>query len=166
METLSDDWQNFVSTTPNLKESERYGSFTTDFGNYRLICMSSAIGELSNDKIKKGDVPAVYHRERQSVEIGASNQGVEEQINRIRAIKTRQKNEKFEYFKIPKDAKIITGDNWFIVFNEKGIIERCCLNNDENAKKEYDASYLQLTSKIEEKGISKREQTYKGNMKF
>ena len=77
MDTTSEDWKSFKANTMNLRE--KYG-FTTDYDGYGLICMKSAVGGLTPDKIKKGDVPAVYHRTRKQISIDESNEKVEAMV--------------------------------------------------------------------------------------
>ena len=149
MENISDDWEKFVTHTKNLMESVN-GYFNTDYGNYSLICMNSAIGELTSDKIKKGDVPAMYKRTRKQISIDEPSEILEQYINKIRAIHSNQTGNKFLYIKLPKKCKVISGDNWYIIFDEQGILDSCCLPLDTCAKKEFNTVNQELIKNYEQ----------------
>lgn len=142
MENQSDDWKRFVSSTKNLRESKILGKFNTDFGNYSIVCIKSAIGNLTPDEIKKGDVPAVYKRTRKQINIVESSEISEQYINRVRAHYSYQSGESFNYTKIPKNCKTVIGDNWYIVFNEQCILDGCYLPSDKFAEEEF-CSFMQ-----------------------
>ena len=144
METDSEDWKQFRRNTKNLREVLKQDYFTTDFGNYSLICMKTAIGELTPEKIKKGDVPGLYHRPRKHLAISNPNENLENYINRIRACYSYETGKDFNYFKLPYDCKIITGDNWYIVFGNQEIIDSCYLLDDHLAEKEFKTVIEQL----------------------
>lgn len=156
METDSEDWKQFRATTKNLMEAARNDYFATDFGKYPLICMKSAIGELTPDKIKKGDVPALYHRTRQQVSINESNEDIENYVNKIRACFSYQTGQEFRCLKVPRSCKVVIGDNWYIVFGEHGVFDGCCLPNDNYAKMEFDAFMGQLLSKQGDLNVSEQ----------
>ena len=144
METDSEDWNKFKTTTKNLRESTVYDYFTTDFGCYSLICMKSAIGELTPEKIKKGDVPALYLRKRKEVTVNEPNENIENNINRIRACYSHQTGKEFSYAKIPQGCRVVIGDNWYIVFGNQGILDSCYLSNDSVAEMEFNTVMEQL----------------------
>ena len=154
MDGTSEDWKNFVANTKNLKEAKQSGRyFTTDFGNYSLICIKSAVGSLSPDKIKKGDVEAVYTRNRKKICTEVANEKIEDYINKIRGIEAYQTNGLFTYLKLPKDSKVVSGDNWYIVYNNEGIVDGRYLNSDEYAKSEYNSymeRILEVSNSIED----------------
>ena len=141
MDTDSEDWKTFKANTRNLRERDR---FTTDYGNYSLICMKSAIGDLTPDKIKKGDVPALYMRARKQINVEKPNESIEINVNRIRAMYSHQTGKEFEYIKIPQDCKIVNGDNWYAIIGNQGIIDSCYLPNDEFAQQEFNTIMQQL----------------------
>ena len=144
METDSEDWKQFRTNTKNLRESARQDYFTTDFGNYSIICMKSAVGELTPDKIKKGDVPALYSRARKQVTVYEPSESIENDINKIRACYSHQTGKDFSYIKVPQGCKIMTGDNWYIIFGNQGIIDSCYLSNDRFAEMEFNSVTEQL----------------------
>lgn len=158
METESEDWKEFKSNTKNLREAAKNDWFTTDYGNYSLICMKSAVGELTPDKIKKGDVPALYMRARKRISINEPNENIEIVVNKIRAMYSHQTGKAFEYIKIPQDCKIVNGDNWYAILGNQGIIDSCYLPNDEFAKREFNSIMEQLTASqqvVEDISVSK-----------
>lgn len=144
METDSEDWRQFRSNTKNLREAAKQDYFNTDFGNYSIICMKSAVGELTPEKIKKGDVPALYKRTRKQVTVSESNKNIENDINKIRACYSHQTGEKFSYIKVPQGYKTVTGDNWYIIFSNQGILDSCYLSNDKFAVMEFNSAIEQL----------------------
>lgn len=144
METESEDWKQFINNTNNLIESVTNDYFYTDFGNYNLICMKSAVGELTPEKIKNGDVKALYHRNRKKVSINEYSENTENHVNRIRACYSHQTDTEFSYLKITKESKIATGDNWYIIFGNQGLIDSCYLSNDKYAELEFNTVIGQL----------------------
>ena len=142
MDTESEDWKNFKKNTRNLREAANY--FTTDYSNYSLICMKSAIGELTPDKIKKGDVPAVYIRKRNPITVHEPGEKIETTVNRIRAIFSHQTGKEYEYIKLPQDCEIMTGDNWYAILGNQGLIDSCYLPNDVFAQQEFNTIMEQL----------------------
>lgn len=146
MENQSEDWKKFVFSTKNLRESITSGRFTTDFGGYPLICIKSAIGELTPEKIKRGDVEALYSRNRKQITIDEPSEVIEKQINKVRAIYCHQNNSKFSYLKIPQNYKIINGDNWYIILGEEGILDSCYIANDKFAEREFNSIMEQITN--------------------
>lgn len=146
MENKSEDWKKFVSTTKNLKEALKLDFFQTDFGGYPIICIKSAIGELSPEKIKRGDVEALYSRNRKQISIDEPSEIIEKQVNKVRAIYCHQNNSKFSYFKIPENCKIINGDNWYIIFGEQSLLDSCYISSDKFAEREFNSIMEQITN--------------------
>lgn len=144
MDAESDDWKQFRNATKNLSEASRNDFFNTDFGNYSLICMKSAIGELTPEKIQKGDVPALYPRTRKQISVNEYSDNIEVYVNKIRACYSHQTGNDFNYIKIPQGCKIVTGDNWYIIFGNQGLIDSCYLSNDQFAELEYNSVMGQL----------------------
>lgn len=158
METESEDWKRFQATTKNLREAARNDYFTTDFGNYSLICMKSAVGELTPDKIKKGDVPALYARPRRQVTIDKPSDTIEARVNKTRANYSYQTGKDFKYIKVPKECKVINGDNWYIILGNREIIDSCYLPNDEFSQQEFNSVMEQLMASqqvVEDMPVSK-----------
>ena len=106
--------------------------------------MKSAVGDLTPDKIKKGDVPALYMRARKQINAEKPNESIEINVNRIRAMYSHQTGKKFEYIKIPQDCKIVNGDNWYAIIRNQGIIDSCYLPNDEFAQQEFNTIMQRL----------------------
>ena len=71
IEHSSDDWLKFKQT-PFLLEAKKTDFFTTDYSysisrnNTNLL--ATAIGDLTPDKIKQGDVPALYRKGKHTEE--------------------------------------------------------------------------------------------------
>lgn len=144
MDTESDDWKCFVTTTKNLRESKERNYFYNDYSGYPIICIKSAIGDLTPEKIKKGDVPALYHRTRKQVSIRNTNENLENYVNKIRALFSHQTDKDFTYLKIPQGLQIAYGDNWYIVLDKNQIIDSCYLPSDNLAKIEFETFMDQL----------------------
>ena len=144
MDAQSPDWQQFRSAAKNLREASTNDYFNTDFGDYSLICMKSAIGELTPEKIRKGDVPALYPRTRKQVSVRECSEDIEIYVNKIRACYSHQTGNEFNYIKLPQESKIVTGDNWYIMFGNNGLIDGCYLSNDQFAELEYNTVMGQL----------------------
>lgn len=106
--------------------------------------MKSAVGELAPEKIKKGDVPALYPRTRKQVTVNEPNETIENDINKIKACYSHQTGKDFSYVKVPQGCKIVTGDNWYIVFGNQGILDSCYLSNDQLAEMEFNTVMGQL----------------------
>ncbi len=147
MDTQSDDWQEFISTTKNLNEAKNGNNFNTDYGGYPIICIKSAVGVLTPDKIKKGNVPALYPRVRKQVNVNELNENLENYVNKIRAGFSYQTGKEFSYLKVPQNCKVVTGDNWYIVFGNQGVLDGSYLPNDKYAKMEFDKFMEQLLPK-------------------
>lgn len=156
MDTQSEDWQQFISTTKNLREAKSGSYFKTDYGVYPIICIKSAVGVLTPDKINKGKVPALYHRIRKQVNVNEPNENLENYVNKIRACFSYQTGQEFSYLKVPKSCKIVTGDNWYIVFENQEVLDGCYLSNDKYAKIEYDTFMENLLSNQQDIGINEQ----------
>ena len=65
-------------------------------------------------------------------------------INKIRACYSHQTGEKFSYIKVPQGYKTVTGDNWYIIFSNQGILDSCYLSNDKFAVMEFNSAIEQL----------------------
>lgn len=143
MDTESEDWENFVSNTDNLQEIKYSGdTFSTDFCNYSLICIaSSKNGKLVKKDIIKKDVDAVYERPRNKIIITEKPDTIIiNKINKINAMNSYYNTSQFESVSIPKGALTFVGDNWYIIYDKKNIIESCLLDFDSRAKIEFEAT--------------------------
>lgn len=132
MDNESKDWFDFIDNTENLQEDKE--SFSTDYRNYDLICIAKSNKELNSDNIKRKDVEAIYKRSRSKIIVDKVDIN---RINRIKAIKSCMEYDIVKYHNYPDDSIMITGDNWFIVYNDK-IIDKCILSFDKKAKEEYE----------------------------
>lgn len=142
MDTESEDWIDFVNNTANLQEiSDSTDTFSTDYGNYSLICMAySKIGNLKVWDIKPKDVEAVYDRPRNKVIVTEKPDiTVIKKINKINAINSYNNLTGFKSVSIPKGALTFVGDNWYIIYNNGAIINFCLFNFDNKAKNEFNA---------------------------
>ena len=101
---------------------------------------------MSPDKIKRGDVQALYSRNRKPITIDEPSEFIEKQINKVRAIYSHQNNSKFSYLKIPENCKVINGDNWYIILGEQGLLDSCYITNDKFAEREFNSIMEQITN--------------------
>ena len=69
MECNSADWKNFVKNTYYLEECDGENVFSTDYGEYPLICISStkSANEIKPSDIKSKNVKALYTRKRNDI---------------------------------------------------------------------------------------------------
>lgn len=143
MDTESEDWEDFINNTLNLQEVEdTIDRFSTDYGEYPLICMASHKGKkLQVKDIKKKDVDAVYSRVRNKI-IGTDkpDEDILNKINKINAINSYYNSIDFEIIKIPENSIVFVGDNWFIIYNNGKIVDSCLLDFDNKAKIEFEAT--------------------------
>lgn len=143
MDNESEDWNQYIENTNNLRESEEDGFFYTDYGDYPIICFASSKGEkeIIPEDIKNQNVPALYERKRNKI-FATSTLDLEiyRKINKINAIKRYHEDEDYQEVEIPIGSVIFTGDNWFIIFNNGTIINSCLLHFDQKAKIEYEAT--------------------------
>lgn len=147
MDNQSEDWDQYIENTKNLRESVEEGYFYTDYGGYSLICFASSKGEseIVPEDIKPGNVPALYERKRNKIFVTATpDLDVYRKINKINAIKRYYEDEEYQRVEIPIGSVIFTGDNWFIIYNNGTIINSCLLDFDEKAKIEYEITKKEL----------------------
>lgn len=143
MDTESEDWNDFANNTDNLQEvDDPSDTFSTDYGDYSLICMAySKSGKLKVRDIKPKDVEAVYDRPRNKIIVTEKpDANVVNKINKINAINSYNNTTDFESISIPKGAITFVGDNWYIVFGNGNIISSCLLDFDSKAKIEFEAT--------------------------
>ena len=144
MERESVDWTEFVYNTNNLQTiDDFYDWFSTAFANYPIICMASSknIELLEPDDFEFGNVDAVYKRSRNKVIVtDGSNEVALRKINKINGIHTFFEEEEFEAVEIPDTSIVLTGDNWYIIYNNGEIINSCLLEFDAKAETEFRAS--------------------------
>jgi len=142
MDVLSDDWNNFIDTSPNLEEADyRYG-FTTDYAkdnsNYRLIAISQNNKIIDKKDLIRDDVEALYERKRNKLQVSNINDNILKKIYKIKAI-DNYFNKKKNNLCIPDNSSAIVGDNWFLIYdNNYEIINYCVLNFDIKAIKEFE----------------------------
>ena len=138
MDHDSQDWKDFVTNTQNLQENN---TFTTDYGNYSLLCMASnkTIGRIKPKDIKPKDVQAVYTRPRNKIIVTENlDANIISKINKINGIYSYFNETEFESASIPKGTIIFMGDNWYIEYNDGTIIKSCVLDFDKKAVAEYE----------------------------
>ena len=152
MDTKSDNWFDFIDNTRNLN-SYKNGKIKTDFGASNIVCIYSNIGKITRNKIKLCDVDAIYKRKRNDVRVYSNNIKIESYINRIRAIDSYIKKDKFEYLKLSDKDRTMIGDNWYIVYDSNKIIDSLVLDEDMEAEVEYmdNLEYLNYLLKLKNK---------------
>ena len=152
MDTKSDNWFDFINNTRNLN-SYKNGKIKTDFGASNIVCIYSNIGKITRNKIKLCDVDAIYKRKRNDVRVYSNNIKIESYINRIRAIDSYIKKDKFEYLKLSDKDRTMIGDNWYIVYDSNKIIDSLVLDEDMEAEVEYmdNLEYLNYLLKLNNK---------------
>ena len=142
----SDDWKNFVRNTNNLHNCSIDEGFSTDYGNYSLICVASKkilniFNRIDSRDIKPKDVQAVYTRKRNNIIItDMSNVDALNKINRINGIYSYLNNCKFEGISIPNETLLFVGDNWYIAYLNGDIKKSLVLDFDKKAQIEYEAT--------------------------
>lgn len=147
MDTTSEDWKNFVNNTENLQEiHDEDDTFSTDYGNYDLICVVSSkkhriFRKLIAKDIKPKDVEAVYTSPRSKI-IATENPDINiiNKINKINGINSYLNDTNFESIEIPKGTTIFIGDNWYIAHNNGVIIQSCILDFDKKAVIEFEVT--------------------------
>lgn len=149
MDNNSEDWENFVKNTKNLQEcnDEDLNYFCTDYDEYRLICMASIKepAKISCEDIRPKNVDALYERERAPIIVTDKvDDSIMKKINKIRGIQFYFEEKEFESIEIPKQSVILTGDNWYIIYNNGKIVDFCVLDFDTKAKIEFKATSIIL----------------------
>lgn len=148
MDNDSEDWKKFVENTKNLQRC--YDCFTTDYGDYELICMASIKEpeEISPKDIKPKNVDALYERKRTPIIVtNQIDESIMRKIDKIRGIKLYLEEKECELIEIPKQSVILTGDNWYIIYNNGEIVDFCVLDFDKKAKIEFKATSIILKEK-------------------
>ncbi len=153
MDNKSSDWFDFIHNTANLQEIFDGGDvFSTDYGKYSLICVASSkeININNNTKlpIKRKNVPALYSRKRSMIVIGNPDENHIDKINRIKGIFCSLNKISYKNVLFPPKSVVIIGDNWYIVYNNKSIIDACVLEFDKNALIEYENTIKILENKL------------------
>ena len=153
MDYLSEDWHNFVNSTGSLQEVfDEREIFSTDYGEYSLICMahSSRIIDAKQMKlpIKSKNVPALYKRKRSKIVIDNPNVDIINKINSIKGIYSYLNSTDYSDISLPMDSIIFIGDNWFIAYYKGEIIDSCVLATDKDACIEYEAAKKILESDV------------------
>jgi len=146
MDYVSENWYHFIETTKNLKEAKRENRFTNDYDNYPLICLASSTNVMpkTKDDIKKKDVPALYTRTRGEIKVYHEiNASLRKKLNQLKAIYAYLTKTSFDEVIFSHDAKIIMGDNWYIVYQNE-ILDFCILPGDKYALVEYQMTLEEL----------------------
>ena len=158
MDNVSPDWDDFVKNTPNLKEIDEYQNyFSTDFAGYNLICAASS--KLDHAAPSKDDlklrIPTepVYERIRNKIIItDKPNRDTLNKVNKIEAIYAHLYNVTYENVIVKNNDIVLTGDNWFIIYNKctNTITRSRVMEYDEDAEIEYLAAINTLNDKQQE----------------
>lgn len=158
MDTVHENWFDFIGNTPNLDESKNNCFFSTDYGDYSIICMASSVKTIM---IEKYDVPEIYQRKRNSIVITDDiNNEIFIKVNRIKAAKSKLNEEKeilegkFEPITISPELIFLVGDNWYIICNSYNVIDSCVLEKDKFALEEFNLVQSILYQFINENGKS------------
>lgn len=135
MDNQSSDWKCFLESTSNLQELH---GFTTDYGEYPLICIaSSKRGYIESEDIKKGDVRALYERKRNKIICSGNNIEIYKRVNKIEAIKCFYEKKEYIAVETPPKSTVFLGDNWYIICHNNEIIKEACLSFDTKALIEF-----------------------------
>ena len=153
VDNKSKDWQEFIKNK-NLEESY-HGTFLNDYGTTELICIESIIGKINKEKIKFYSAQDFYKRKRNRINISKINNEYEQKINRIKSINCYENNLEYKFLKTKSNQYIITGDNWYILFDDT-IIDSCCLKNDKQACIECSIGLEYIKEILNKKNIIKR----------
>ena len=172
MENKSEDWEDFVTNTPNLEQCHKIGDwFDTDYSKGKqLICVASSkpIEKVKLRDLKLGDVPALYKKPRSRILVTPFNKMSLNKIKKINITNSYHYNRCFQdelsedSIEIPRDSIIFTGDNWYLVYSEGRIVTGLACFFDEDAKKEYEIA-SQIVSEIGLKKINISEVSEKIN---
>ena len=134
IEHSSDDWLKFKQT-PFLLEAKKTDFFTTDYSysisrnNTNLL--ATAIGDLTPDKIKQGDVPALYRKGKHTEETITNPQMQHELfVIKIRAIDAYLNNKSFEYLALPDNCTLYMEDMGFRIIVNGEIYAESFLGQD------------------------------------
>lgn len=147
MDHYSKDWKEFITNTDNLLEIRNNNdTFSTDYGNYGIICISSRKKSKKDDEIKINpsnikpkNVDAVYKSPRSKImAFDKQDINIINKINKINGIYSYLNNTPFENIKIPEKTTIFIGDNWYIIHDRGAIIKSCVLDFDKKAVLEYE----------------------------
>ena len=147
MDTESDDWRQFANNTNNLKVGCQESGFSTDYGNYNVICMAASpkfnddcISKIRPRHIRPDDVPAVYARARNRIVVTKPNPNLIIKMNRINSVYSFINSSDFKPVTVNDNNTIFLGDNWYIVTEGNKIISSCVITEDKHAKKEFMAT--------------------------
>ena len=116
----SRDWAMFCEETDNLRDCDIEDGFTTDYGNYDLICVASKRSNIHPKNIKKKDVRSVYMRPRNNISIKTNpDEDFIRKMEKTNSIAFRNSWKLYEPLSISKDCIYFQGDNWYIIYNTK-----------------------------------------------
>lgn len=142
-ESESEDWENFVTKTNNLKIDSIYDTLGTDYGQYSILCVAAIKNpeEIKVEDIKRGDVPAIYERKRSKI-IATNNcdEEIIKELNKIKAIVCYWDEKEYQPVEIPNNSLVIYGDNWYVIYQNCEVIDACLLSSDKTAERELQAT--------------------------
>lgn len=156
MDSSSKDWENFIGYTKNLFLPFPKDGFTTDYGNYSLICIASKNDEEPcYENIKFYDAPIAYQRDRNKIIISEyPDLDTFRKINRVKAISSEIDNKHFSFLQIPEHSITFVGDNWYIVYDSNHLIDSCVLKDDSRAVVEFNVVNSILKEEIKHNNIN------------
>jgi len=150
----SKNWIEFIKNTKYLIESNKNNPFNNDYHKYPLICIASSkkIDNITPKNLKLKDNKPIYERKRNKIEItNTLNLEIQQKINKIQAIHDYLTQTNFIPINIPTQSTIFTGDNWYIIYHNKTIIQSCVLEFDSKAKKEFEITQKIINNTIKNK---------------
>ena len=150
----SNDWHNFVDSNGAYLEdiADYQDHLYVDYGNYPLICMASFkdIKEIKPDDLIFDDVEAVYERKRNKIEANAlPDVNTFCKVNKIEKIYSLFSKTDYEPIEVSPNSLVLTGDNWYLVYENDSIINARVLDFDEKAKEEFKIAKKVLLDQVE-----------------
>ena len=166
MDNHSSDWKKFIKTKnlSNKLANGIFDGFTTDYGNYQVLCVASSkkypdINAIKPNNLHFGDVKAIYDRPRNKIIVTTNGtKDMLDEINRLYAISAYHENtDEFMYYKSLQGNLVVLGDNWFVIIEENGEMYTNYLKCDKIAKAEMLMAIGIIKEELE-KGIVKPEE--------
>lgn len=77
---------------------------------------------------------------------------MEKLVNKVRAISYSGSNNSFRYLKLPVDSQVLMGDNWYIAFNQNGILDSGYIKEDVIAEVEYTEAINNIMNSLQNLG--------------
>lgn len=139
IDITSDDFKKFTLDNKNLIENyDEDNYFTTDYGNYPIICIAKNNLKLSKDNLKFKDVDPTYLKDRSKIVVTSEiNDIVRDKMNNIKAAYAYINDLEFKTIDFSNIDTVFVGDNWYIVLKDNEIATSLLLNQDPVAHQEY-----------------------------